>query len=86
MSRRFQFSLRALLLTMLVVALAVLPVAWIAELCRSWTLDEPTLILTIPSLPPVTIEIGGPPLVVPAPEDKMPVIPFGRQPYEPIEL
>ena len=86
MSRRFQFSLRAMLVAVLVVAIAVLPLAWLVKTCRAWLFDEPVLALTFPPRQTVTIEVDLPPIEFPAPEDKMPVTPFGREPEEPFEL
>ena len=69
-----------------VVAIVVLPLAWLAKTCRAWLFDETVLTLTFPPQQTVTIEVDLPPIEFPAPEDKMPVIPFGREPEEPFEL
>jgi hypothetical protein len=93
MSRRFQISLRAIFMLTMLVAVTTLPTVRLIETCRAWLFDKPALALPSPPIsieivwPITTFESDGPPIVVPTPEDKkMPVIPFGRDPDEPIEL
>ena len=90
---RPQFTLRALLVAMLVVAIGTLPTVRLVTAVRAWFAEKPAVLpppeigfLHLDRSADIETSSGNGGVHIQIQEDKMPIIPFGREPDESIEL